>query len=102
MCFKVVLLWFFVGLKSLEIINENISNQTITCHTDTDCIITCNSNNNSLCQNTLIICQNINYGECKLTCIGSNTCQNITLTAVNVNSVEIFCGIQNGITILYI
>ena len=73
-------------IKSLEIINQDISDDTIFCSENDDCILICDINNNGNCNGVTMICQNIDNGICKLQCqiiCGSENLINIYL---NVHS----------------
>ena len=85
----------------MEIINQNIAGNTINCTENENCILTCDSHNGGNCANATMICQNVDSGICRLTCIGNSSCLGMSFTAINVNSVEIICGLGNGICILF-
>ena len=74
--------------KSLEIINQHISWQNITCDINSDCIIHCSSD--GLCRNTIINCNNVN-GKCELYCNGYRACQGLTFISTNAIAVNITC-----------
>ena len=95
------ILYFFVNIwlslsEAIEIINQDISGDTIHCSQNDDCILMCDGNNGGNCARVSMICQNIDSGICKLTCVGYDSCDGLSLTAINVKSVEIICGHGNG------
>ena len=96
------LLWvsLFISISaSTEIINQNITGNTINCTQNDDCILMCDANNGANCAFASMVCQNVDSGICRLTCIGENSCNGLSFTAINANSVEIICGNGNGICI---
>ena len=99
LCFCIVNVYL---IKSLEIINQDISDDTIFCSENDDCILICDINNNGNCNGVTMICQNIDNGICKLQCIGNGACQRLSFESKNVKSVQIICGSQNGTYIQYI
>ena len=96
------LFWLFVWISnSLEILNQTLSNQNIICPINDDCIISCNTLNGNVteCNGLSLTCNNNINGTCKLECIGKDSCKDLQLNAVNVNSIELLCS-HNGITYL--
>ena len=87
-------------LNGLEITDTNLSNSTIICPINDDCIIECDSDNGYSCQKLNLSCQNNINGSCILTCIGNGACHDVILNAINVNHVQITCFEQS--TYLYI
>ena len=98
LCFFAFILY---ALNALEILNETLINQNIICPINDDCIISCNTFNGIYCNGLSLTCNNNINGTCKLECIGIDSCADVHLNALNVNSIEILCT-DYGMSLLYI
>ena len=87
-------LFFFFALISQKVNSLNFTNpQTniFNCELNDDCIVHCNSSQQSNCTYGIMRCQNKENGICHLTCSGLNACLHLTLIANNSHFVEINC-----------